>query len=91
MSERLSDRQFRKYRKMWNGFTPEMKKAFRRFFRRGGGDKKAFHPNTIAAFKRRHIIMTDDDSWLCPNVDGCELMDYLRDTKQIVRDTPGKT
>lgn len=93
MSEHLSDRQFRKYRKMWNGFTPDMKKAFRRFFRRGGGDKKAFHPNTIAAFQRRGIIMrlTDTDTWLCPNVYGCELMDYLRDTRQIVRDAARKT
>lgn len=88
MSEHLSDRAFRKYKRMWNNFTPLMKKSFRRFFRRDGGDLKAFHPSTIAAFKRRHIIMglKPDDTWLCPNVYGCELMDYLRDTKQVKQD-----
>lgn len=91
MSERLTDRQFRTYRKMWNGFTPDMKKAFRRFFKRGAGNKSAFHPNTIAAFRRRQLIMDGSETWICPTIRGCALMDYLRDTKQIVLDTPSKT
>lgn len=73
---------------MWNGFTPLMKVSFRRFFTLGGGDKTKFHPGTLAAFRRRRIIMDlkPEDTWVCPNVFGCELMDYLRDTKQVKRD-----
>lgn len=81
------------YRAMWNKFTPTMRASFRKFFRRGGNTKRAFDPRTLTALRRRGIIMPIKDNFICPNYRGCELMDYLRHTKQVTRDkvtTPSK-
>lgn len=74
------------YKRMWSGFSPVMKTAFRKFFRKGGRTVKAFDPRTLKALYKRGILMPIEKGSVSPNYRGCELMDYLRVTKQVTRD-----
>jgi hypothetical protein len=73
----------------WKKFTPKMKEMVRYLGKRGGRQRRHIPGATMAALRRQHIIY--EHAWdkivhVHLNSDGCDLIWWLRWSKQLTKD-----
>jgi len=80
--------------RIWAGFTPSMRSAFRKLHRSNHISHKTVPTRTINAllkrrvvFRSRHIYSTrKPETVYVPTMTGCELLGWLKLTRQLTRD-----
>jgi len=81
----------RRWSRHWQRFTPRMKETFRYIARNGKRLRRNIPGSTLSALRRHGVVM--ESKWgkqvdVGLNANGCDLLWWLRWTKQVTRDKP---